>query len=96
MQVREDYATLVGRYERLYREGKPKGLGKGRGGTVASYDVPGLVALCERLALIASNEYLRCMWARRKHLHATRQHGRVYDGTDAVKWVRAMRRAGAA
>jgi hypothetical protein len=36
------------------------------------------------------------MWARRKHLHATGQYGRDYDGTDAKKWQQAMRRQGAA
>jgi hypothetical protein len=86
----------VTQYEAKYREGKPKGLGEGKGGTAASYDVPALIALCERLQMIAPDEYRRCMWARRRHLHATGQHGWVYDGTDAVKWARAMRRAGAA
>jgi hypothetical protein len=88
MPVREDYATLVGRYERLYREGKPKGLGKGKGGTAASYDVRGLVAL------LATAEYRRAIWRRSKHLHPIGQHGRVYDGTAALAWARAMRRAG--
>jgi hypothetical protein len=62
----------------------------------AVWDVPGLVALCERLELLAPDEHRKAMWQRRRHLHATGKHGRVYDGTDAVKWARAMRRAGAA
>jgi hypothetical protein len=58
--------------------------------------VPSLVALRERLELLAPDEYRKAMWARRKHLHATGQHGKVYDGTDALAWARAMRREGAA
>jgi hypothetical protein len=49
---------------------------------------------CERLALLAQDEDRRAMWARRRHLHATGQHGKVYDGAGALARARAMRQGG--
>jgi hypothetical protein len=55
--------------------------------------------VCLRVARISAgrdDRYRVSMWRRRAWLHRHGRHGEVYDGTDAVKWQQAMRRAGAA